>query len=167
MPSGNGRNDVNNRARYDTCRWGRSTAVNVAAGGNEGTGLSASGTGSGGGGLPRLNSLGIWRPLLGLVRTLREFASNAEGGSCLSFFFSGESTFFLMLQNQRNFKTRIILWLYPCSSTPTRSTTTTAIASQKISSSLKFFTQLKSRQARSNTVGSTIGLCFFAQRGCL
>ena len=75
---------------------GRSTAVNVATSGHEGTGLSlAGGSGSGNGGLPRRNSLGdlkiparISQAQVGLRRDLgmvREFASNAERGFYLAF----------------------------------------------------------------------------------
>ena len=83
---------------------GRSTALNVAAGGDEGTGLSlANGSGSGGGGLPRRNSLGdlkiparISQAQVGLRRDLgmvREFASNVERGFCLALSgFSGDLT---------------------------------------------------------------------------
>ena len=73
---------------------GRSTAVNVAAGGDEGTGLSLA-CGSGVGGLPRRNSLGdlkiparISQAQVGLMRDLgmvREFATSVERKFFLSF----------------------------------------------------------------------------------
>ena len=90
---------------------GRSTAVNVAAGGDEGTGISlANGSGSGSGGLLRRNSLGdlkiparISQAQVGLRRDLgmvREFASNVERRFCLTFFgSSGDLTCILIFQN--------------------------------------------------------------------
>jgi hypothetical protein len=90
---------------------GRSAAVNVADGGDEGTGLSlASGSGSGSGGLPRRNSLGdlkiparITQAQVGFRRDLgmvREFASSVEREFCFVFSaFSGDLMLSLIFQN--------------------------------------------------------------------